>query len=83
MEKFALIDINKIRAWFFDKKIERLIKKAKRLNKITEHKYIVLYVFGKARIYKKADLKRLIRIRVFKKGITIQDLEKSAIFVTA
>lgn len=82
MEKYVLIDINRIRAWFFDRKVERLIKQAKKLQKLTGYKYIVLFVAGKVQLTRKADLKKLIRMRYFRKGTTIQDLEKQALYIT-
>ncbi len=82
MEKGALIDINRIKAWWFDMKVQKLIKKANKLHKLTKHKYMVLLVSGKLQLHRKADLKKLIKLRVFKKGTSIQLLEKSALYIT-
>ncbi|MBN1250680.1 MAG: hypothetical protein JXA16_00995 [Bacteroidales bacterium] len=82
MSKYAIINVPKIRAWIFDRKIEKRIKKANRLREMTKYKYMVILVSGKPLIYKKADLKRLISMRVFKKGTTIKDIEKRAIYIT-
>jgi len=82
MEKRALIDINRIKAWLFDVKVKKQIKKANKLHKLTKHKYLVLLVSGKLQLHRKADLKKLIRLRVFTKGTTIQLLEKSALYIT-
>ena len=56
---------------------------AKELSEVSKRKYIVLMVAGVPKVYSKQDLKNLIQRRVFKKGTTIQDLEKRAILITA
>jgi hypothetical protein len=59
------------------------IRKANKLNKETKYKCIVLPVAGKPRVYTKFQLKYLIRRGFFKKGVTIQHLEKLALYITA
>lgn len=56
---------------------------AKELSEVSKRKYIVLMVAGVPKVYSKQELKNLIQRRVFKKGTTIQDLEKRAILITA
>ena len=56
---------------------------ADELSKASRRKYIVLLVAGVPKVYSKQDLKRMIAQRKFRKGITIQDLEKKAILITA
>ncbi len=82
MSKYAIIDVEKIKKRIFNWKLERLIKKANKLNKLTKYKYMILMSAGKARIYRKADLKYMIKRRVFKKGTTIKMLEKQALYIT-
>lgn len=63
-------------------RVKRAIKMAKELSEASKRKYIVLMVAGVPKIYSKQELKDLIARRVFKKGTTIQDLEKRAIIIT-
>lgn len=64
-------------------RIKRAIKMAKELAETSKRKYIVLMVAGVPKVYSKQELKSLIARRIFKKGTTIQDLEKRAILITA
>lgn len=63
-------------------RVKRAVKMAKELSEVSKRKYIVLMVAGVPKVYSKQDLKNLIQRRVFKKGTTIQDLEKRAIIIT-
>ena len=64
-------------------RVKRAVKMAKELSEASKRKYIVLMVAGVSKVYSKQELKNLIQRRVFKKGTTIQDLEKRAILITA
>ncbi|WP_075555806.1 hypothetical protein [Parabacteroides timonensis] len=64
-------------------RVKRAVKMAKELSQVSKRKYIVLMVAGVPRVYSKQELKSLIARRVFKKGTTIQDLERRAILITA
>lgn len=64
-------------------RVKRAVKMAKELSEASKRKYIVLMVVGVPKVYSKQELKNLIQRRVFKKGTTIQDLEKRAILITA
>lgn len=56
---------------------------ADELSKASRRKYLVLLVAGVPKVYSKQELKTMIRSRKFRKGTTIQDLEKKAILITA
>lgn len=60
-------------------RIKRAIKLAKALSSADNRKRLILVVAGVPRVYTKQDLKTLIAKRTFKKGITIETLEKMAI----
>ncbi len=68
------------------KRFARLLKKAKQeaLNRQaqTGRKQYVIVMQGTPRVISKQQMQVLIRRRYFKKGVTIQDIEKSALFVT-
>lgn len=91
MAKFSLIDVLKIVRFFKDRKITRLIKRANELSKITGYRYIVLRIGGRVKLFKKSDLKHLLKSRYFlkgkaqryfKKGVTIEEIEKFSIYIT-
>ena len=77
----AIIDVNRLRAYFFDKKVERKIKKANKLQEITKNKHVVLILAGKPKIYKKRDLRIYIKRKVFGKT-TLEQLLKQAVHIT-
>lgn len=63
-------------------RIKRAIKIAQELAAVSKRRYIVLIVAGVPKVYSKQELKNLVKRRVFKKGTTIQDLEKRAVLIT-
>jgi hypothetical protein len=63
-------------------RIRRAIKLAEELSKVSKRKYLVLQVAGVPKVYSKQELKKMIAGRKFRKGTTIQDLEKRAIVIT-
>jgi len=48
----------------------------------TGRKQLVIVMKGEPRVISKHQLQSLIRRRYFKKGVTIQEIEKQALFVT-
>ena len=67
---------------YFQWLLERKVKRAVRLSKLENRRYIVTMFFGRPKCYSKKMLKEAIKRRKFKKGITIADIEKNAYFVT-
>ncbi|KAF0199025.1 MAG: hypothetical protein FD170_3953 [Bacteroidetes bacterium] len=67
---------------FFTYLLERKVKKANRLAKEENRRYIVTMMWGRPRLYQKQALKEAIKRRKFKKGVTIQDIEKNAYYIT-
>ena len=72
-----------IKDFILNYRIKRAIKLVKELSQASKRKYIVLLVAGVPKVYAKQDLKKMIAQRKFRKGVTIQDLEKRAILITA
>ena len=64
-------------------RIRRAIRLAKELSQASKRKYLVLLVAGVPKVYSKQELKKMIVQHRFRKGTTIQDLEKRAILITA
>ncbi len=72
-----------IKDFILNYRIRRAIRLADELSKASRRKYLVLLVAGVPKVYSKQELKTMIRSRRFRKGTTIQDLEKKAILITA
>ncbi|OQY03195.1 MAG: hypothetical protein B6I20_05605 [Bacteroidetes bacterium 4572_117] len=69
-----------IKEWIYKRRLFKAITKANKLKKQTGYKMLVLLVKGKPRVYSKFQLKHLIKTRFFKKGTSIQGLEKLALY---
>ncbi|MEI6062197.1 MAG: hypothetical protein WCR72_15960 [Bacteroidota bacterium] len=67
---------------FFKFRLELKVREALRLSKLENRRYIVTTFFDKPMCLPKGDLKQAVKRRKFKKGVTIQDIEKSAYFIT-
>lgn len=63
-------------------RIKRAIRLAEELSRVSKRWYLVLMVAGIPKVYSKQELKKMIAQRKFRKGTTIQDLEKKAILIT-
>jgi len=62
--------------------LEQKVKEALRRSKLENRRYIVTMFFGRPKCYSKQTLKKAIKKRKFKKGVTIQNIEEHAYFVT-
>lgn len=71
-----------IKRLIFAWKYKRAVKKAAKLAELTGLKYFVVYMNGSLKVAPKKTFKQLIAQRRFRKGTTIQDIEKSALFIT-
>lgn len=71
-----------IKRIIFAWKYKRSIRKAKRLSKLTGLKYYVILLNGGLKVVPKKTIKALISRKRFRKGTTIQDIEKNALFIT-
>ena len=71
-----------IKDFILNYRIKRAIRLADELSKASRRKYLVLLVAGVPKVYSKQELKKMIAQRKFRKGTTIQDLEKRAILIT-
>ena len=61
---------------------KRAVKKAVRLSKLYGMKFYVVYLNGGLKVVPKKAVKELVARRRFRKGVTVQDIEKRALFVT-
>lgn len=69
------------KAWY-KRQLELKVTEAVRKSKQENRRYIVTMMFGRPKCYSKQQLKEAIKRRQFKKGVTIEDVEKHAYFIT-
>lgn len=67
-----------IQAWRFKK----AVRKAKELAELFGMKYYVINLNGSLKVVPKQTIKELIKRKRFRKGVTVEDVEKLALFVT-
>ncbi|MDO4202290.1 MAG: hypothetical protein Q4D25_09285 [Bacteroidales bacterium] len=66
----------------FGFRFKRAVKKADYFHHITHRKYMVLVINKKFEILSKQELKKFIANGIFRKGTTIQDIERKALYIT-
>jgi hypothetical protein len=71
-----------IKDCLFAWKYRRAVKRAVELSKLFGMKFYVIYLNGRLKVVPKKTIKELVARRRFRKGITVQDIERHALFVT-
>ena len=71
-----------IKRLLFAFRYKRAVRKAKNAHELTGLKYYVILLNGKLHVVSKKSIKDLIARRRFRKGTTILDIERHALFVT-
>ena len=66
----------------FGFRFKRAVKKADSLHHITHRKYMVLVINKKLEVLSKQEVREFVRGGIFCKGITVQDIEQKALYVT-
>jgi hypothetical protein len=74
--------IRQIKQWYYHRQIKKLIRQANEMAKLTGYRYMIIWWQGQPRLVRKKELKNLIARHYFRKGTTIQDIERRAIYVT-
>lgn len=74
--------IKTIRHWIFAWRFKRAVKKAKELAALFGIRYYVLNLGGSLKVVPKRNIKELIKRKKFRKGISVEDVERMALFVT-
>lgn len=74
--------IRLIKRLIFAWKYKRAIKKADRLAKLTGLRYLVIYLNGGLKVVPKKAIKELVAKHRFRKGGTVADIERRALFIT-
>jgi len=73
---------SKVYFYFFKRAVYRKIRQANEEKALTGYKYMVLKSGGWPVLVKKKDMKKHLARRRFKKGISIHQLEKAALYIT-
>ena len=66
----------------FGFRFKRAVKKADRFHCITHRKYMVLVINRKLEVLSKQELRKFVANGIFRKGTTIQDIERRALYMT-
>ena len=74
--------IQLIKDIIFGWRYKRAVKKAVKVEHITGRKQFVIMYDGKPVVVSKKKIRNLVATRYFRKGITVQEIEKRALFVT-
>lgn len=76
-----MVDFQKlIKAWLFDYRKNRAIKKAQKLATLNRRKYLVLVSAGKPVVVSMHGVRKLIKQHRFTKGFTAEKAREIAIF---
>jgi ribosomal protein L15E len=76
-----MVDFQKlIKAWLFDYRKNRAIKKAQKLATLNRRKYLVLVSAGKPVVVSMQGVRKLIKQHRFTKGFTAEKAREIAIF---
>ncbi|MBQ4278348.1 MAG: hypothetical protein IJC16_00145 [Rikenellaceae bacterium] len=68
--------------WYYYRRLGRAIDKAEDMREKTGYRYLVIRIHNKIRIVPRKRLKEMISRRMFRKGITIEQLERRALYIT-
>lgn len=74
--------MNIFRVFTQKNKIKRSIREANEMRDLTGKRYYVFMLGKKVMVIPKQDIKRLLAMHKFAKGITIADIEKKCIHIT-
>ncbi len=74
--------IDRIRRSVFAWRYRRAVRNAKELAALFGMRYYVISLNGKLKVVPKQTMKELVRRKRFRKGVTLEDIEKKALFVT-
>jgi len=63
-------------------RFRRAVRKADHLHHLTHRKYMVLVINKHFEVISKQDLRKFVSKGIFRKGITVQDIERKALYAT-
>ena len=73
---------NSIKKYYNAWRYRRAVRKAKELSELFGMKYYVISINGSLKVVPKQTIKELIKRKRFRKGVTVEDIERHALFVT-
>lgn len=76
-----VIMIQLIKDIIFAWKFKRAVKKANKLSRLFGMKYLVISLNGGLKVVPKQTIRELVRTRRFRKGVTVSDIEKRALYI--
>lgn len=62
-------------------KFKRAVKKANKLSRLFGMKYLVIFLNGGLKVVPKQTIRELVRTHRFRKGVTVADIEKRALYI--
>lgn len=71
-----------IKKYYAAWRYKRAVRKAKKLAELFGMKYYVINLGGSLKVVPKQTIKGLIKRKRFRKGVTVEDIERHALFVT-
>ena len=69
--------------YYFAWRFKRAVRTAKERARIFNMKFYVIYMNGSLKVVPKQTIKELVKRKRFKKGVTVDDIERNALYVTA
>lgn len=72
-----------IKKYYAAWRYKRAVRKAKELAALFGMKYYVISLGGSFKVVPKQTVKELVRRKRFRKGVTVEDIERRALFVTS
>ena len=77
-----MVMIKLIKQLIFGLRFKRAVKKADRFHHITHRKYMVLVINKRLEVLSKQEVKKFVANGIFRKGTTVEDIERKALYVT-
>lgn len=71
-----------IKDLIFAFRFKRAVKKADRFHHITHRKYMVLVINKRLEVLSKQEIRKFLSNGIFRKGTTISDIERKALYTT-
>lgn len=74
--------IRLIKDIIFGFRFKRAVKRADDLHNITHRKYLVLVINKKLEVLSKQEVRKFVANGIFRKGTTVGDIERKALYIT-
>lgn len=74
--------LNTIKRYYAAWQYKRAVRKAKKLADLFGMRYYVINLGGSLKVVPKQTIKELVRRKRFRKGVTLEDIERCALFIT-